>query len=405
MSIRFLNILTGFALFLALGSTAFGNHRTGLLALPEVVVAGDFNEDGNPDLAVNVTGFDHIAFLLGDGLGGLTLSGRVRTDTLPKGLGVADLNRDHHLDVVGANNWGYSADVHLGDGTGGFGDRDNMVQAEGGPNRLVLSDFNNDGVPDLAVNGPDEGVCLIYRGNGKGGFILPFEEIEDDIPHCLGIGAADMNGDGKADLLFTSFTDKQPGNTHVQIFFGDGTGAFPTHNEVSCNDLATAMLTGDLNNDGKRDLVVGGAGPENTTGNFLQTFTGDGAGNFTLKQTILLEPDGAIKGEMAIGDFNEDGNLDIAFPVAADGVQRHVPSTTMHMFFGDGTGKVNQGADLTVGAEPHSAVAVDMNKDGHLDLAVTNRTDGTVSLFLGNGAGAFTLATTISVVCEGGVCE
>ena len=56
------------------------------MALPEILVAGDLNEDGKVDLAVNVTGFDNIAILTGDGLGGFTLKGHVATDTLPKGL-------------------------------------------------------------------------------------------------------------------------------------------------------------------------------------------------------------------------------------------------------------------------------------------------------------------------------
>lgn len=404
MTKRYFTTLAVLALSVALLSPAFGNHRTGTLALPELIVAGDLNEDGNVDLAVNVSGFDHIAVLFGNGLGGFTLGGRVRTDTLPKGLGVADMNRDRHLDIVGANNWGYNADVHLGDGKGAFGFRDNSVQAEGGPNRLVLRDFNNDRALDLAVNGPDEGVCLIYLGDNKGGFVLPFNEIEDDIPHCLGMTSADFNGDGKFDLAFTSFTDKQLGHTHAKIFFGDGTGEFPTHTEILVKELAAALGAGDLNNDGKQDLVVGGAGPENTTGNFLQTFLGDGAGNFTAKQTLLLENPGAIKGEFALADLNEDGKLDVAFAVSSSGV-RHMASTTVHLFFGDGTGNMIQGADLTVGAEPHTVIAVDVNKDNHLDLAVTNRTDGTVKIFLGNGAGAFTLSSTISVICDGGVCQ
>lgn len=397
------SILALGALSVAFISPAFANHRTGTLALPELVVAGDFNEDGNADLAVNVTGFDNIAFLMGDGLGGFTLAGRVSTDTLPKGLAAADMNRDKHIDLVGCSNWGYNADVHLGDGAGGFGTRDVTVQAEGGPNRLVLADFNNDKLLDMIVVGPDEGVALTYLGNGKGGFNLPFFEIEDNIPHCQGITSGDFNRDGNQDVVFTSFIDKRPGNTHLEIFFGDGTGEFPTRTEVLCADLAVSVRTGDLNGDGFLDLVVGGAGPENTTGNFVQMFLGDGAGNFTLKQTIPLES-GAIKGEIALADLNEDGRLDVAFPVAASGV-RHVPSVTVHTFFGDGTGNMTQGADVTVGAEPHTAVAFDANKDGHLDLAVSNRTDGTVSIALGNGNGTFAPSINISVVCEGGVCE
>src|SRR5712691_1316372 len=96
----------------ALLPSAFANHRTGTLILPEVLVAGDFNGDGNLDIAVNATGFDNAAILLGDGQGQFSLIGHVASDTLPKGLAVGDMDRDGHLDLVQCNNWGYDAIVH-----------------------------------------------------------------------------------------------------------------------------------------------------------------------------------------------------------------------------------------------------------------------------------------------------
>src|SRR5262245_48484146 len=101
-------------------SPALGNHRTGSLILPELIAAGDFNQDGNLDLAVNATGFDHVAILLGDGNGGFTLAGHFATDTLPKGLQVGDINGDGYLDVISCTSWGYDQIVLLGDGAGAF---------------------------------------------------------------------------------------------------------------------------------------------------------------------------------------------------------------------------------------------------------------------------------------------
>ena len=63
-------------------------------------MAGDLNEDGNLDIAVNASGLDVVALLLGDGQGQFTLSGHVASDTLPKGLAIGDVNRDGHLDLV-----------------------------------------------------------------------------------------------------------------------------------------------------------------------------------------------------------------------------------------------------------------------------------------------------------------
>ena len=130
-------------------------------------------------------------------------------------------------------------------------------------------------------------------------------------------------------------------------------------------------------------------------GNFVSTFLGDGMGNFALKQTINLG-EGNLKGEIALGDFDEDGILDVAYPVTGDISGTH--STTVLIFFGDGAGNLVTGPSVTVGQEPHTVITADFNNNGHLDLAVTNRTDGTISILLGNGRGNFTLATTLSVI-------
>lgn len=372
--------LACFLLCAAFLPSAVGNHRTGTVVSPEVLVAGDFNEDGNPDIAVNATGFDNVAILLGDGQGQFTLSGHVASDTLPKGLAAGDVNRDGHLDLVQCNNWGYNAVLHLGDGLGGFGEHDTVVNGEGGPNRVILADFNNDRALDMAVAGPDEGVILIYLGDGQGGFTLPPEEIED-IKKDHDLIAADFNADGKVDLATVTAAA-------VEVFLGDGTGSFALSAELTVNPDPASLASGDLNNDGKLDLLVGGAGPGNKgRRNFISTYLGNGAGSFVFKQTIDLVQ-GDVRGEMAIGDFDEDGNPDVAFPLGR-----------VLLFFGDGSGKLLEKPPVIVGDEPHTVIAADFNKDGHLDLANSNRGDGTVSVLLGDGKGKFALSATVSVVC------
>ena len=76
-----------------------------------------------------------------------------------------------------------------------------------------------------------------------------------------------------------------------------------------------------------------------------------------------------------MADFNEDGKLDLAFPFTSDQIA-HQPSTRVLIFLGDGTGNLVEGATVTAEEEPHTVIAADLNKDGHLDLAVSNRTSG-----------------------------
>jgi len=386
-------ILTCFLLSATFLPSAFGNHRTGSFALPELIVAGDFNGDGNLDLAVNVTGFDMAAIFLGDGNGGFTLQGHVALDTLPKGLAVADMNEDGHPDLVSCTAWGYTLKVLLGDGLGGF-DAANEFKGDGEPVRLALEDFDNDGHLDIAVNAPDEGKIIIYFGDGKGSFAIPSTEVEG-YPKPFGLDFADFNKDGNLDIVTTTRTGIKPGQSHVAVLLGDGNRGFTQSAFLPVTSRPSSVKVGDLNNDGNLDFVVAGAEPHNPEGNFISTFLGDGAGHFVLKQTINLGP-GNLKGEIAIGDFNEDGIPDVAFPKT--GTLSGTQSQTVLIFFGNGTGRLVAGPSLTVGTEPHTVITADFNKDGHLDLAVTNRTDGTVSVLLGDGKGNFTLATTFSVV-------
>jgi FG-GAP-like repeat len=345
------------------------------------------------DLAVDVTGFDVVAIFLGDGKGGFTLQGHYRLDTLPKGLAAGDMNGDGIPDLVSCTKWGYTMQLLLGDGLGGF-DSALTLKGDGGPTRLLLRDFNHDGNLDIAVNAPDEGKIILYFGDGKGNFTIPATEIVG-YPKNGDLDAGDFNGDNKLDLV-TLTSKSLTTSAHAAVLLGDGKGNFTQSAFVSVPRAPSSVKVADLNRDGKLDFVVAGAEPGNTNGNFIATYLGDGAGHFTLKQRISLGA-GSLKGDIAIGDFNEDGIPDVAFPVTSTG-NPPTQGTTVLIFFGDGYGNLIQGPTITVGKEPHSVATADFNKDGHLDLAVTNRTDGTVSIFLGDGKGNFTLAETLSVI-------
>ena len=371
------------------------NHRTGSLILPELIVVGDFNQDGNKDLAVNCTGFDNVAILNGDGKGGFTLAHHFSTDTLPKGLQVGDVNRDGRLDLVTCNNWGYDETVLLGDGRGAFhaAAPPTEVDGDGEPPRFLLADLNKDGKLDLAVCAAEEDKLIIFFGDGRGGFPSPAEEI-DVQPNPFAIETGDLNNDGNPDIVIVN--PKPAGSqSEATIMLGDGTGQFAT-SAMDVPDSPTSVQIADFNRDGKQDIVVSGAQPANTSGSFLATYLGDGTGKFTLKQDLDLGT-ASSKGEIAVGDFNEDGILDVAWPKTS--LQMHGShGTEILVFFGDGAGNLVAGPVLTVGEEPHTVVTADLNGDGHLDLTNSNRSDGTVTCLLGDGHGNFTVSSTTSVL-------
>jgi len=206
--------------------------------------------------------------------------------------------------------------------------------------------------------------------------------------------ASDHNGDRKLDAAVCGESNT-PGQSVVSVMLGDGTGGF-TVSSFSVQDHPSSVKIADMNNDGIPDLVVAGALPGNTTGNYISVFLGNGRGVFALSQTLQLGS-GNLKGDIAIGDFDEDGNLDVAYPQTGQQIP-HEHATSLFIFFGDGHGNLSTGPVLTVEEEPHTVITADFNHDGHLDLANTNRTAGTVTVLLGDGHGNFTLSSSTSVL-------
>ena len=374
-------------------TSAWANHRSGDRPLPENMTSGDFNRDGNTDLAIDLSGFDNIAIFEGDGAGNFTLTRHIEEDTLPKDIVSGDVNGDGRPDILSVAEWGYDIRVYLGDNNGDF-QFVNEFPGDGEPNRLALADLNKDGKLDVIVNGPAEGVILIYFGLGGGRFSNSALEFED-YPNIFGITTGDFNEDSNLDIAITYFENKTDTGSHLQILLGDGAGNFSVGQNVLTDPQANNIQSFDLNHDGHLDFIVAGAGSENVAGLFLSTFLGDGAGNFTLNQVIEIGQ-GSIKGKIGAADFNQDGNIDVAFPKSGGTeADKSAKSTDLLIFLGDATGKFTQGQTVTVGEEPGSALPGDFNKDGRVDLAETNRSDATLSILLGNGDGTFTTHATI----------
>jgi hypothetical protein len=237
-------------------------------------------------------------------------------------------------------------------------------------------------------------VLLIYFGLSGGNFIPgPLELL--GYPNVNAVSTGDFNKDGKMDIAIAYFDDDTQNGSHLQVFIGNGLGGFAPGQNVVINPQCNNIEVTDLNKDGNLDLVLAGAGSDNTAGLFISSYLGDGAGNFTLKQAIDVG-EGAIRGLISLGDFNEDGNVDIAYPMSSDASQgRGNFSTQLLIYLGDGTGKFTQGQTATVGKEPGSAWTADFNKDGHMDIACTNRTDTTLSILFGKGDATFTTHATI----------
>ena len=275
----------------------------------ESVAVGDFNRDGKLDLAVvdecgtaGYCGFPgRVSILLGDGIGNFTLTSSWGAGYRADSVAVGDFNGDGNLDLAVANdcNGGpYSCympgnvSILLGDGTGNFTGAAGGVGAAGnGSPSVAVGDFNRDGNLDLAVADEGDSLVVIDLGDGTGGFPNFLFPGVGSSPESVAVG--DFNGDGKLDLAVT-------GSSTTAILLGDGTGNFTAAPPVAVGGYAVA--TGDFNGDGNLDLAVTGS---STTAILL----GDGTGNFTLASSLTVGG-----WSVATGDFNGDGDLDLAVP-------------------------------------------------------------------------------------------
>jgi hypothetical protein len=273
---------------------------------PSSVAVGDFNGDGKLDLAVaNACGniqycsqpAGTVSILLGDGTGHFTLASSPATGFYPLSVAVGDFNGDGNLDLAVANQGSNTVSILLGDGTGNFTLASSPVTGTN-PWSVAVGDFNGDGKLDLAVaNNSPSGTVSILLGDGTGHFNLASSPVTGTNPWSVAVG--DFNGDGKLDLAVAN------GNSNtVSILLGDGTGHFNLASSPGTGSGPVSVVVGDFNGDGNLDLAVA-----NDSASTVSILLGDGTGNFTLASSPAAGDSPRV---IAAGDFNGDGRLELA---------------------------------------------------------------------------------------------
>ncbi len=338
------------------------------------------------------------------------------TPDIPAGLGVADLNGDGHLDLVTAGSYaGGQLDVRLGNGNGTFQAASVMDFVADGVDTLATGDVNGDGKVDVALASTygkdDAGVSTvsILLGNGDGTMGAQVSYPTDDYPEQVLL--SDLNGDGDLDLCVAT-----GGNGGLDVLLNRGDGTFSPSVAYAKGHGLWAVATGDLNGDKKPDLVTAYA--DSAQAAVLLNGGDGGVATFSSPTAIALP---ASPRALAVGDVNGDGKLDLvavgsevyvllgkgdgtfgsATTYAAgtepsavaigdldgdghpDLVVTNGGSGSVSVLFGNGDGTFQWQVVFATDTTPTSLAIDDFNGDGKRDVAVCNSGANSITVLLG----------------------
>jgi hypothetical protein len=361
------------------------------------VAVADVNNDGKPDLLVSnecasgdidCANYDGtVAVLLGNGDGTFQQAVTYYSGGLfANSLAVADLNGDEKPDVVVVNACAYGnssclpvtgvVGVLLGNGDGTF--QTAVTYDTGGYNPLsiAIADVNGDRKPDLVVingcgsssgcTGPD-GTVAVLLGNGDGTFQTAVT-YDTGGSGAMSVALADVNGDGKADIVVANFCGTNPDCTApalVGVLLGNGDGTFQSALTYDAGYLATSVAVADFNGDGNADLAVANQSNDNScSGNgAVQVLLGNGNGTFQAPMPYCAG--GQASSSVAVADVNEDGKFDL--------VVANFLSNNAGVLLGNGDGTFEEAVTYSsAGFHPLSIAVADVNGDTKRDLLVAN---------------------------------
>jgi len=271
---------------------------------PSSIAAGDFNADGNTDIAVANKNSDSVSILLGDGVGGFSIASGspIIIGNLPKHLVAGDFNKNGIQDLAVANAGSNTVSILLGNGGGGFSQAPGLPISVGtSPSSVVKGDFNADNIPDLAVANAVSNSVTILLGDGEGKFNPAGGPVLLDGQQPESVAAGDIDGDGDLDLAVAN-----KASNNLSILLGNGGGGFGLSgvSPLAAGLLPQSIAVGDLNGDRMLDLVAANSGSDNVT-----VFLGNVSGGFSASNYSIggEEPAGLV-----VGDLNLDNLPDLA---------------------------------------------------------------------------------------------
>ena len=341
---------------------------------PADVASGDLNQDGHPDLVFanshDGTTVDVPSYVYWGSPTGF--APYMRTDLQGFGgnsVNVADLNQDGHLEVVLVNRWSGTHpgkvlnNIYWGNPHHYYSTASRTALPGLGAYAVAVADLDDDGFNDLVLTNSYAEYSWVYWGSPEG--YSPGNRQELAVANAHGVSAADLNRDGFLELVFTHGRGQKLGT----IYWGGEEGyadarrtSLPLKNQRCSNNRVA-----DLNHDGHLDLLFPGSWY-----GIHQIFWGDRDGYSPERSWSRVLPAGNVE----LADLNSDGNLDFMLVGSFDPETRKYTGNS-YLLWGTPEGVPTlEGKVELEGHSPIECGIADLNRDGHLDLVMSNYMSG-----------------------------
>jgi hypothetical protein len=329
---------------------------------PSAATLADLDGDGRLDLAVGIASVAAVLALHGSGDGSFTRGAYAGVSAPPVAIAAGDLDGDGNVDLVTAG--GYVLTLLPGNGDGTFaGER--LSPAPAAARRLVAGDFDGDGRIDCVLaTGDGRARYTTMRGDGRGGFrAIAAGSLGEEA--TTEIAAADLNGDGKLDLVLAR---------RATVLLGEGNGAFFAPRSFSDSAIgrsADRLALGDVDGDGRLDLALVRQGARE-----VAILLGARDGTFAAERAVDV---GAPARHAALADLDGDGKLDLAVGTDVD----------LRLLYGRGDGTFEPPLPFALGLPVASVAAADLDGDGRIDLVLAHEGRAESTVLRNEGRRAF----------------